>query len=83
MHALEKTDIKNKRASLVLFEKRNHLLFQFENPVQKIPKFVDGMPISRQKGHGIGVKSIEFYVEQLNGSCYFSVQNRTFFKIII
>ena len=84
MHALEKQDIKDKRASLVLFEKKNHLLFQFENPVQKIPKFVDGMPVSRQKEHGIGVKSIEYYVGQLNGSCHSSVQNRTFIlKIII
>lgn len=84
MHALEKPNIKDKRASLVLFEKKNHLLFQFENPVQKSPKFVDGMPVSRQKDHGIGVKSIEYYVEQLNGSCHFSVQNHTFIlKIII
>lgn len=84
MHALENPDIKDKRASLVLFEKKKHLLFQFENPIQEIPRFVDGMPVSRQKDHGIGVKSIAFYVEQLNGSCHFSVQNRTFIlKIII
>lgn len=84
MHALEKPDIKDKRASLVLFEKKKHLLFQFENPVQEIPRFVDGMPVSLRKDHGTGVKSIAFYVEQLNGSCHFSVQNHTFIlKIII
>lgn len=84
MHALEKTDIKDKRASLLMFQKRNHLLFQIENPVQQIPKFVDGIPVSSKKGHGIGAKSIVFYVEQLNGTCHFSVSEQSFIlKIII
>ncbi len=84
MHALEQTDLSSKWASLVIFEKRNHLLFQIKNPVQQIPKFIDGLPVSTQKEHGIGVKSIAFYVEQLNGTCQFSVSDHTFIlKIII
>lgn len=84
MHALEKTDIEDKRASLFMLQKRNHLLFQIENPVQQIPKFVDGMPVSNQRGHGMGVKSIAFYVEQLNGTWQFSVVDHSFIlKIII
>lgn len=84
MHALEKSNIEDKHASLLMFQKRNHLLFQIENPVQQIPKFVDGMPVSNQKGHGMGVKSIVFYVEQLNGTWQFSVADHSFIlKIII
>lgn len=84
MNALEKTELKDKWASLLMFQKRNHLLFQIENPLQQIPKFVDGIPVSNQKGHGIGVKSIIFYVEQLNGTYHFSVSNHSFIlKIII
>lgn len=84
MHALEKTDMKDKRASLLMFQKKNHILFQIENPVQHIPKFVDGMPVSDQKNHGMGVKSIAFYVEQLKGTWQFSVVDHTFtLKIII
>ncbi len=84
MHALEKTKLKDKRASLLMFQKRNHLLFQIENPIEQIPKFVDGMPVSSQKGHGIGVKSIAFYVDQLNGTYHFSVSEHSFIlKIII
>lgn len=83
MHALEKTNLKDKWVKLTIFEKRNHLLFQIENPIQQIPKFVDGIPVSREKGHGIGVKSITFYVEQLNGSCHFSVSGNTFILKII
>ena len=84
MHALEKADIEDKRASLLMLQKRNHLLFQIENPLQEIPKFVDGMPVSKQKGHGMGVKSIASYVEQLNGTWQFSVADHSFIlKIII
>ena len=83
MHALEKTNLNDKWAKLAIFEKRNHILFQIENPVQQIPKFVDGIPVSREKGHGIGVKSIAFYVGQLNGSCHFSVSGHTFILKII
>lgn len=84
MHALETTDLRDKWASLAMFQKKNHLLFQIENPVSQIPKFVDGMPVSGQKGHGIGVKSIAYYVEQLNGSCHFSVSDHIFtLKIIL
>lgn len=84
LHALEKTDIKDKRASLLMFQKRNHLLFQIENPVQQIPKFVDGIPVSSKKKHGLGVKSIILYVEQLHGTWHFSVSDHSFIlKIII
>lgn len=83
MHALEKTNLKDKWIKLTIFEKRNHLLFRIENPIQQIPKFVDGIPVSREKEHGIGVKSITFYVEQLNGSCHFSVSGHTFILKII
>lgn len=84
MHALEQTDISGKWTRLAMFEKRNHLLFQIENPLQTVPKFVDGMPVPDKKGHGIGVKSIAYYVEQLHGTCHFSANGQTFIlKIII
>lgn len=84
MHALEKMVIEDKWINLSMFIKKNHLLFQIENPTQQTPKFIDGIPVSAEKGHGIGVKSIVFYVEQLHGTCHFSVSGHTFMlKIII
>ena len=88
MHALnqmdsEKITAENKRVHLTISQKGNHLLLHIENPVLQIPKFVDGIPTSDKKGHGIGVKSIVYYVEQLNGQCQFSVSNHMFVLRII
>lgn len=82
IHALKQMDTK-KWVSLTISQKENHLLLHIENPVLQIPKFVDGIPTSAKKGHGIGVKSIVNYVEQLNGQCQFSISNHLFILRII
>lgn len=83
MHALEQMNIVSKRARLIVSQKKEHLLIQLENPVEKIPEFVDGVPVSNRDGHGIGVKSIIYYVEQLHGQCHFSVSEHCFVLRII
>lgn len=84
MHSLEEMDIGEKWTNLSISVKENHLLLQITNPVLHIPKFVDGIPTSGKKGHGIGVKSIVYYVESLNGQYLFSVEDHLFIlKIII
>lgn len=83
MHALDEMDTEKKWVSLTISEKKNHILFQIENPILQIPKFVNGIPVSEKKGHGIGVRSIVYYVEQLNGQCHFSVSEHSFILRII
>ena len=83
MHALENLESSSKWAKLTLSQKKNHPLFQLENPVEKIPEFVDGVPVSNRNGHGIGVKSIIYYVDQLNGQCHFSITDHCFVLRII
>lgn len=83
MHALEEITTEKKWANLVIFERKNHLMLQIENPVARMPRFVNGIPTSGKKGHGIGVKSIIYYVEQLNGQCRFSLTNNSFVLRII
>ena len=83
MHALQNMDISSKWTKLTLTKKDSHLLLQIENPVQELPHFVDGIPISTDKGHGIGVRSIVYYVEQLGGQCHFSISDYRFVVRII
>ena len=82
-NALEQLESPSKWARLTLSQKKNHILFQLENPVEKIPTFVDGVPVSTRNGHGIGVRSIIYYVEQLHGQCHFSIVDHCFVLRII
>lgn len=83
LHALEHTS-DEKWVSLHIMQKENLLLLEIKNPIETIPKFIDGIPISDKKGHGIGTKSIVYYVQQLNGQCHFSVEEHCFvLKIIL
>ena len=83
MHALEIMIQDDKWADLKISMKEEHLLIELKNPVETIPKFVDGIPVSKKKGHGIGVKSIIYYVEQMNGQYHFSVTDHVFILRII
>ena len=83
MHALKEMDTEKKWVNLTISEKENHLLLQIENPIVQIPKFINGIPTSGKKGHGIGVKSIVYYVEQLKGQCHFSLIDHSFVLRII
>lgn len=83
MHALEEAGEKEKWASLTISEKGKHLLLQIENPVVRVPRFAGGIPVSDKKGHGIGVNSIVYYVEQLKGQYHFSFIDHSFILRII
>ena len=83
MHALEQSSADDGWAKLTITQKNHQLLLEIENPVDQIPKFVDGIPASTRKGHGIGVKSIVYYVEQLHGQYHFSVSDHMFILRII
>ncbi len=84
MHALEKADHENKWVSLNIFKRDSHLLIEIKNPLTQVPKFMDGIPVSAKKGHGIGVKSIVYYVQQMKGQCHFSISDGCFvLKIIL
>ncbi|MDE7248028.1 MAG: GHKL domain-containing protein, partial [Lachnospiraceae bacterium] len=83
MNALDKMATEEKWVNLIISEKQDHLLLKIENPIVNPPRFVDGVPASGKKGHGIGVKSIVYYVEQLNGQCHFSTTDHSFVLRII
>lgn len=83
MHSLERLTTGEKWTRLSITRKDHQLLLEIENPVDKTPKFIDGIPVSQQKNHGIGTRSIVYYVEQLHGQYHFSVSNHIFILRII
>ncbi len=83
MHALEKLQSDDKWAKLAISVRDSHLLLSLENPVEDVPVFVDGIPVSRESGHGIGIKSMVYYAGKLNGQYCFSVTDNLFLLRII
>lgn len=84
MNSLMETDVpEEKWVRLKMFQKDSRLMIQMENPCRQIPRFVDGIPISEKKDHGVGTKSMVYYVEKLHGQCNFSVQDHKFLLRII
>lgn len=62
------------------------LLMAVENPVDKAPRFEDGIPVSTRsgEGHGYGTKSISYMTDHLGGKVKFSVDDNIFsVKVII
>lgn len=60
------------------YNKDDRLFLQIENPCGDDISFENGIPVSHEPGHGIGVQSICAIVERYNGMCTFLVQNHHF-----
>lgn len=68
---------------LPLSEKSGHLLLMAKNTVRNAPVFNDGVPVTERSGHGLGARSIVYYVEKLNGQYQFFMENGDFVVRII
>lgn len=58
--------------------KRNKLLIEIRNPYMDEIAFKDGIPLSSQKNHGHGCRSIRTITEQHQGLCSFEAKNNIF-----
>lgn len=83
IHAVTGLD-KNKRfINLSVSLKNGKLLISVENPYATAPKLENGMPIAREKGHGLGTRSIKLTANRLGGNCQFSVTDKLFIVRVI
>lgn len=57
-------------------------LLSYEHP-SNAPVFIDGVPVTERSGHGLGARSIVYYVEKLNGQYQFFMENGDFVVMII
>ena len=60
------------------YERSDKLFLQVTNPCGNMVRFENGIPVSDQPGHGIGVQSICAIVQRYGGVYAFSVQNGQF-----
>lgn len=68
---------------LDLYINDNKLLLSIKNTFAERPVFRDGLPQSRENGHGFGTQSIWSTVEKLKGNCQFSVDQNLFVLQVI
>lgn len=78
MHAVQKQSGQDRRVYLSIFERSGHLLMLEKNPTDTPPVFSDGIPVTAREGHGVGVQSVIYYVEQEHGQYQFYLDGRDF-----
>jgi two-component system sensor histidine kinase AgrC len=79
IHACENITGGNKRhIKLRVFSKNNKLCIDIRNSYQTEPVFHQGLPVSKEKGHGFGTKSMVHIVEKHGGVYRFSVKDGWF-----
>ena len=83
VHAAAIVEPENRQIQLNLGMNGNKLLISLKNTCAEVPKMVDGLPQSSQKGHGLGTQSIRYVTEKLNGNCQFTVQDHWFLLRVI
>jgi len=63
---------------LRMFSKNNKLCIDIRNSYQTEPIFHQGLPVSKEQGHGFGTKSMAHIVEKRGGIYQFSVKDGWF-----
>ncbi len=63
---------------LRIYSKNNKLCIDLRNNYQTEPAFQQGLPISREEGHGYGTKSMAHIVEKHGGVFQFSIKDGCF-----
>lgn len=74
----------NRRSiNLLLKYMDDKLLLSVKNPTNDVPLFSDGLPLSRNPGHGYGTQSIRYLTERLGGRCQFSCHDGLFILRVV
>ncbi|SDY95483.1 GHKL domain-containing protein [Proteiniborus ethanoligenes] len=71
-------DSKERHIKLRMYSKNNKLCIDIRNSYQTEPIFHQGLPVSKEQGHGFGTKSMVHIVEKHGGVFQFSVKDGWF-----
>lgn len=78
IYAVSTLDPDKRTITLDLRMNDNKLLLSIKNPYAHKVEMIDGIPQSKETGHGLGTHSIKYITEKLNGNCQFMAQNGQF-----
>lgn len=71
-------DPADRSIDLRVYEKNSRLCINMSNTCSGLPEFQNGIPITREKGHGIGVKSMISIIDKYGGVYGFSAGDGEF-----
>ena len=79
INACKKIDeVTSRQINLKMYSKNNKLCIDIRNTYKIEPLFSNGVPISKESGHGYGTKSIAYVVEKHKGVFHFSTKDGWF-----
>ncbi len=79
IQACENIADRSKRSiTLRMYSKNNKLCIDIRNRYRIEPIFHEGVPVSKEPGHGFGTKSMVHIVEKHDGICQFSIKDGWF-----
>lgn len=78
IHAISSLDLDKRNIILNLRMGEDKLLLSIKNPYIHDVEIVDGIPQTKDDGHGLGTKSIKYITEKLNGNCQFVAKDGEF-----
>ena len=72
------SDPNNRHIRLHIYSRNSKLCIDIRNSYQTKPMFQQGLPVSKERGHGFGIKSMVHIVEKHGGIYKFSVNDGWF-----
>lgn len=76
--------VQEKRIIRLMLKNHNgKTLFSVKNTYCIRPVFQDGIPVSFQKDHGYGVRSIQYAAEKMGGNCQFVLEDEWFIVRVV
>lgn len=83
IHAVSDLPKDQRIISLELKMHNEKLLLSIRNSYRHPVLLEDGLPMARQKDHGLGTRSIQYVTEKLHGNCHFHVQENEFLLRVV
>lgn len=83
VHAVSFLEKDKRKIQLDLRISHEKLLISIKNTYAEKPKIVNGLPQTKERGHGFGTQSICYITEKLKGNCQFTVDEEYFILRIV
>lgn len=83
VHGVSFVEKDKRKIQLDLRISHEKLLISIKNTYAEKPKIVNGLPQTKERGHGFGTQSICYITEKLKGNCQFTVDEEYFILRIV